>query len=270
MLRNLLKYDFRSLYRPFVLTWSAALALALITRLTLFYPDLVPDKADLFFAQMALYAYLASLIAIAVVALILVIQRFYKGIWRNEGYLLHPLPVRSWQILLSKLIAAGSMLFLSILVGIGSVFLLLPLSDPRFEPLARSFQALSESLSGWPLLSLVLSLLSDIVRSCLLLYLSMAVGHLFARRRVVMSVAAFLALSLLSNLLLNLLTGLLVPEADLSLAFGTISGDVGPAAVVLPENITLSQITTGLISLAFSAVYFISTAWILEKKLNLE
>ena len=116
----------------------------------------------------------------------------------------------------------------------------------------------------------MLSLLSDIVRSCLLLYLSMAVGHLFARRRVVMSVAAFLALSLLSNLLLNLLTGLLVPEADLSLAFGTISGDVGPAAVVLPENITLSQITTGLISLAFSAVYFISTAWILEKKLNLE
>lgn len=270
MLRNLLKYDFRSLYRPFVLTWSAALALALITRLTLFYPDLVPDKADLFFAQMALYAYLASLIAIAVVALILVIQRFYKGIWGNEGYLLHPLPVCSWQILLSKLIAAGSMLFLSILVGIGSVFLLLPLSDPRFEPLARSFQALSESLSGWPLLSLVLSLLSDIVRSCLLLYLSMAVGHLFARRRVVMSVAAFLALSFLSNLLLNLLTGLLVPEADLSLAFGTISGDVGPAAVVLPENITLSQITTGLISLAFSAVYFISTAWILEKKLNLE
>ena len=75
MLRKLLKYDFRSLYRPFVLTWSAALALALITRLTLFYPDPVPDKADLFFAQLALYAYLASLIAIAVVALILVIQR---------------------------------------------------------------------------------------------------------------------------------------------------------------------------------------------------
>ena len=73
MLRKLLKYDFRSLYRPFVLTWSAALALALITRLTLFYPDPVPDKADLFFAQLALYAYLASLIAIAVVALILVI-----------------------------------------------------------------------------------------------------------------------------------------------------------------------------------------------------
>ena len=27
MLRKLLKYDFRSLYRPFVLVWAAALAL---------------------------------------------------------------------------------------------------------------------------------------------------------------------------------------------------------------------------------------------------
>ena len=97
MLRKLLKYDFRSLYRPFVLTWSAALALALITRLTLFYPDPVPDKTDFFFAQLFLYTYLASLVAMVVVALVLVIQRFYKGIWGNEGYLLHPLPVRSWQ-----------------------------------------------------------------------------------------------------------------------------------------------------------------------------
>ena len=85
-----------------------------------------------------------------------------------------------------------------------------------------------------------------------------------------MSVAAFLALSLLSNLLLNLLTGLLAPEADLSLAFGIINGNVGPAAVILPENMALSQVTAGLISLAFSAVYFFSAAWILEKKLDLE
>ena len=85
-----------------------------------------------------------------------------------------------------------------------------------------------------------------------------------------MSVVAFLVLSFLSNLLLDLLTGLLVPELNLSLALGIISSDVGPATVALPENMVLSQVMAGLISLAVSAVYFFSAAWILEKKLNLE
>ena len=155
-------------------------------------------------------------------------------------------------------------------MGVGSFFLLLPLGDPRFEDLARSFQALLQSFSGWSLLTLVLSLLSDIVRTCLLVYLAMAIGHLFSKRRLAMSVAAFLAVTFFSSQILNLLTGLFLPEMDLSLTFGIISGDVGPAAVVLPENIVLSQVIASLISLALSAVYFFSTAWILNKKLNLE
>ena len=260
MLGKLLKYDFRSLYRPFVLTWSAVLALALLTRITYFYPDPVPYTSDMFFARLALGAYLICLLATVVVAVVLVIQRFYKGVWGDEGYLLHPLPVRSWQILLSKLISAAALLFLSILVGVGSFFLLLPLGDPRFEDLARSFQALLQSFSGWSLLTLVLSLLSDIVRTCLLVYLAMAIGHLFSKRRLAMSVAAFLAVTFFSSQILNLLTGLFLPEMDLSLTFGIISGDVGPAAVVLPENMVLSQVTASLISLALSAVYFFSAA----------
>ena len=270
MLRKLLKYDFRSLYRPFVLTWSAALALALITRLTLFYPDPVPDKTDFFFAQLFLYTYLASLVAMVVVALVLVIQRFYKGIWGNEGYLLHPLPVRSWQILLSKLISAAAMLLVSILVGIGSFFLLLPLGDPGFETLTHGFEALSQSLSGWPLLTLLLSMLSDIIRDCLLLYLAMAIGHLFSKGRLAMSAAAFLVLLVLSSQLMNLITGLFLPGLNLSLSLGIINSDIGPAAVALPENMVLFQVMASLISLAFSAVYFCSAAWILDKKLNLE
>lgn len=270
MLRKLLKYDFRSLYRPFVLVWAAALALALITRVTLFYPNPVPGTVKALFARLALFTYFASLVAMVAVALVLVVQRFYKGVWGDEGYLLHPLPVRSWQILLSKLISAAALLFLSILVGVGSFFLLLPLGDSRSEDLARSFQALLQSFSGWSLLTLVLSLLSDIVRTCLLVYLAMAIGHLFSKRRLAMSVAAFLAVTFFSSQILNLLTGLFLPEMDLSLTVGIISGDVGPAAVVLPENIVLSQVIASLISLALSAVYFFSTAWILNKKLNLE
>lgn len=184
MLRKLLKYDFRSLYRPFVLTWAAAVALALISRLTIFYPEPVPSKTDVFFSLLFLYGYLASLVALTAVAAVLVIQRFWKGIWGAEGYLTHTLPVRAWQILLSKLVVAVTLLFVSILVGVGSFFLLLPLGDSQFEALNQSFQALFQSLAGPPALTLLLSLLCDLVRGCLLLYLAMAIGHLFHRFRL--------------------------------------------------------------------------------------
>lgn len=270
MLRKLLKYDFRSLYRPFVLTWAAAAALALIARFTLFYPEPVPSKTDSAFALLALYGYLASLVALTAVAAVLVIQRFWKGIWGAEGYLAHTLPVRGWQILLSKLIAAVAMLFASILVGVGSFFLLLPLGDPQFDTLNQGFRALFLSLAGPPALTLLLSILCDVARGCLLLYLAMAIGHLSRRFRLAISAGAYLAILFLSSQAVTLLERLYLPEGRVFLSVGMVSGGVGPAAVILPEHAALALAVSAAVSLALSALYFFPAAYLLEKKLNLE
>ena len=270
MLRKLLKFDFRSLYRPFVLTWAAAAALALISRLTLFYPEPVPSKTDSAFALLALYGYLASLVALTAVAAVLVIQRFWKGIWGAEGYLTHTLPVRAWQILLSKLVVAVTLLFVSILVGVGSFFLLLPLGDSQFEALNQSFQALFQSLAGPPALTLLLSLLCDLVRGCLLLYLAMAIGHLFHRFHLAISAGAYLAILFLSNQVIALLERLYLPEGQLAFAMGVINGSAGPISVVVPEHAAPALAASVAVSLVISALYFFPAAYLLEKKLNLE
>lgn len=271
MLRKLLKYDFRSLYRPFVLTWAAAAAaLALISRLTLFYPEPVPSKTDSAFALLALYGYLASLVALTAVAAVLVIQRFWKGIWGAEGYLAHTLPVRAWQILLSKLIAAVTFLLASILVGVGSFFLLLPLGDPQFETLNQSFRALFQSLSGPPALTLLLSILCDVVRGCLLLYLAMAIGHLFHRFRLAISAGAYLAILFLSSQVIALLERLYLPEGRVFFSLGVVSGGAGPATVITSEHAAMALAISAAVSLVISALYFFPTAYLLEKKLNLE
>lgn len=270
MLRKLLKYDFRSLYRPFVLTWSAAVALALFARFTLFYPEPVPSKTDAAFALLALYGYLASLVALTAVAAVLVIQRFWRGIWGAEGYLTHTLPVRAWQILLSKLIAAVTLLFASILVGVGSFFLLLPLGDPRFEALNQSFRALFQSLAGPSALTLLLSILCDVVRGCLLLYLAMAIGHLFRRFRLAISAGAYLAILFLSSQVIVLLERLYLPEGRVFFSVGMVSGGVGPTAVITSEHAALALAVSAAVSLVISALYFFLAAYLLEKKLNLE
>ena len=270
MLRKLLKYDFRSLYRPFVLTWAAAVALALISRLTIFYPEPVPSKTDVFFSLLFLYGYLASLVALTAVAAVLVIQRFWKGIWGAEGYLTHTLPVRAWQILLSKLVVAVTLLFVSILVGVGSFFLLLPLGDSQFEALNQSFQALFQSLAGPPALTLLLSLLCDLVRGCLLLYLAMAIGHLFHRFRLAISAGAYLAILFLSSQAVTLLERLYLPEGRVLFSLGVVNSGEGSAAVITSEHAALALAVSAAVSLVISALYFFPTAYLLEKKLNLE
>ena len=70
----------------------------------------------------ALYA--AVLAALGVMTVLPVIQRFYKGLLREEGYLMFTLPVESWKIVLAKALAAVLMIHISLIVGIFSIGIL--------------------------------------------------------------------------------------------------------------------------------------------------
>lgn len=72
----------------------------------------------------AMLVYFGLCVAIAVVTFLVVVQRFYKGLLGQEGYLMFTLPVPTWQLTLSKLVGATIMTILSGIVGILSVFIL--------------------------------------------------------------------------------------------------------------------------------------------------
>ena len=144
MFGKLLKYDCRSMLKQFGFIWPAALALALINRFTLGGLDgssAVGETA----AGIAMLVYVAILMAMFVIAVIFVIQRFYKGLLGDEGYLMHTLPVKPWQLVASKLLTAVLATMASVLVAVGSIFLIAPmgwsdlqLPGPAFHPLEHS------------------------------------------------------------------------------------------------------------------------------------
>ena len=70
-------------------------------------------------------AFIAVIAAMLVIAVIFVVSRFSKGLLGNEGYLMHTLPVRPWQLVASKLIC-GVVTWM----GCGVVAILSPRSDP--------------------------------------------------------------------------------------------------------------------------------------------
>ena len=99
MLLRLLKYDFRAMWKQFSLIWGAALALALVNRFSIFTD--VDGRAihlrDTFISSVPVFAFTAALIAMFVLSIIFVIQRFSKGLLGDEGYLMHTRPVPgSW------------------------------------------------------------------------------------------------------------------------------------------------------------------------------
>ena len=123
MFGKLLKYDFRSMLKQFAFIWPAALALAVINRFTLSSLESASATGETV-AAVAMMVFVSIMIAMFVITLIFVIQRFYKGLLGDEGYLMHTLPVRPWALIGSKLVCAVVLTVASTLVAVAAILII--------------------------------------------------------------------------------------------------------------------------------------------------
>lgn len=125
MFRKLFKYEWTAMMRSLFPVYGAVLAVTVLN--ALMFHVIVPEagRAELLdspFLELipwftgALYA--AVLAALGVMTVLPVIQRFYKGLLKEEGYLMFTLPVESWKIVLAKALAAVLMIHISLGGGI--------------------------------------------------------------------------------------------------------------------------------------------------------
>lgn len=266
MFGKLLKYDFRSMLKQFAFIWPAALALALVNRFTLDGMDSTSTVGETT-AGIAMLVYIAILMAMFIIALIFIIQRFYKGLLGDEGYLMHTLPVHSWELIGSKLLCAVVTTIVSVLVALLSILLIVPWSKQDFQEV---FRVLKFLFSHWSsevthmvlmIVEIILFLLVTFALGYLQLYLSMGVGHLFNKNRVAMSVVAYI--------------GIQVVRGNVFLRFWSWVMDFLNLQVVTES---LSEVTRvhqflwmAIVSeLICCAIFFAGTNYILSRKLNLE
>ncbi len=272
MFGKLLKYDFRSMFKQFAFIWPAALVLALVNHFTMSAMTTVSGDGALgtstlgtTTAGITMLVYVAILMAMFITALIFAIQRFYKGILGDEGYLMHTLPVRPWQLIGSKLLTAVATTFLSVVVALLSILIIMPWS---WDDIRVIFRALGYLFSHWDLtatqsslalLESILLMLAFFATGFLQLYLSMGIGHLFSKHRVALSVAAFIAIEALITSLLNVI------GPWLGRVIAPIASE--PFDMWVYHRSVWSGIAVNLI---LSAVCFLATEYIIRKRLNLE
>lgn len=259
MLGKLLKYDFKSMFRSFVPLWAALLAVSFINRFTIDW-----NAADGIFGVLAAMLYGGLIIAVIVVTIILIVQRFYNGLLRSEGYLMFTLPVKPWQLVLSKLIAALVVTICSIAAALLSVLFIS--ADADFLPqLFRALGRAIPNLTGDATLFLVLLalvVLTGILAAVTHIYAALALGHLANSHRIGWAVGAYIVIDLV--FMAAMMAG--VPALDamdgwmftLSLRHGE----------VYMANLTMGIVIAWF--LAQTVLCYVATERILSKRLNLE
>ena len=268
MLGKLLKYDFRSMGKQFAFIWPAALVLAFLNRFTLGSID-NNDTIQELFSGIAMLVYVSILIALFVIALIFIIQRFYKGLLGDEGYLMHTLPVRPWQLIASKAICALVASVVSVIVAVLSILVLVPGAlTGMFDFWPQFFVAIGrEGFNGFLLLvELLLLLLVSSLTGFFQLYLAMAIGHLFGKNRIALSVVAYIAIQTVLNTVITVPLAVVGEWAGEQINYFLVDTLKNNAWAVIHGGLWLLILGTAVIGAAF----FFGTEYILRKKLNLE
>jgi hypothetical protein len=258
MLSKLMKYEFKATGRFCLPLFGALLIVAIVNKLFIslrFNTPMVIGTA----------LSVVLIIAVFVIVLILTLQRFYKNLMSNEGYLMFTLPVSPGQLIWSKLIAASVWTILSLVV----VGLAISIMAVTRINLTEAFRAIGDFLreahaAGMNVVVLIIEAILVFVTSLfsgiLYFYGCMSVSLLFNKHRALFAFVAFLVFNtvgqILSSIAFTVIAASRLPEAFMALGLNT--------------QVNLAMLGILALNIAVGAIFYILTRYMLKNKLNLE
>lgn len=285
MLKKLFVHEWRSFWRVPAAMCLFALAYALIGALT-FQTDLW--TSDYWLVRLVLVfgsiGYFILLIAPAIVLLIYTALRFYRNLFTDEGYLMHTLPVKKWELITAKGLVAVIWNVITTITTLLAVFLVVLLISMSSRYGGVTWADITESFAQFfheaipivkemfrmPVWMVALLFLGNFIvgafYNTLLLYASVSIGHLWKKHpmagTVLSYIGFYLAISFLTSAFsinsLNLTMGNIFFASD-----STVYAAMGDYILsVLGDSYLVSAI--GIL------VFYSITEWIMSHKLNLD
>ena len=284
MLGKLMKYDLRSGIRTFALIWIGLAALAAINGLTLriaFDGDIQSKLANFIITVLPMVLLVALYVAMGIFMLVFIINRFYKGLLGNEGYLMFTLPVTSTAHIASK--ALTSMIFSvasAIVALLSGVLLMAVLTPPNFSDVAQAFQEAGRYLrvnplpagTGWLIAEFAVYMLIAAAVTILQIYTAISIGHLAKKNRGWFALLAYVGISIAFSIIMNGCMSLLLQSdafPNVLLNWEFCLDDTGWHVQGVGMMASALGIYIGL-DLLVGTGFFFATLAILSKRLNLE
>ena len=146
MLRKLLKHEFRATARVMIPLYLITVLLAVLTRATALWAEMVTFDGMLgrnFLALLSgiiIFGFVLALIATFVVAVILAILRFRSNLMADEGYVMFTLPVSTHTLVWSKLIVSAVWFLGAVVVDVLSLLALVANVEMSWVGFSRRLQ----------------------------------------------------------------------------------------------------------------------------------
>lgn len=268
MLDKLLKYEIKATARLFLPLYLTILVFAMINKFLFAIPNVgqsMSFKSIIMVISMVVYVTL--FVGMMLMTLIVMIQRFYKNLLGDEGYLMFTLPVQSWKHILSKLTISMLWTIVSSIVAFCSILFIASKNISFSEIFNRLSMVFNQFLqyfgSSAYLISfevIVLGLLT-LASTILTIYAAIALGHLFNKHKLLASFGMYIVLTTISQIIMTIASAIFFNQAIFR-----------PETNFIPSALLVNGILLLLISFygAYTAGYFILTNYILKRKLNLE
>ncbi|WP_088185716.1 hypothetical protein [Desulfosporosinus sp. FKA] len=265
MLTKLLKYEVKATGRLFLPIFLSLLVFAAINKMLFAFKH--PTWTTPAVITMIIYSIIMA--AMFVMTFTVMIQRFHKNLLTDEGYLMYTLPVKSWQHIMSKLLISMMWIIASAITAMLSIEII-TYKPGTLGAILQALAAIYKQMIGhfgasdyFLLFELILGGLMTLASCILIVYASIAIGHLFARHKILSSLGAFIGLTTLSQIYLVL--AFQVPRIAHFAGFSLFN--------ITSNKFVHSELifACGFILIAIPcAAYFAVTNYILSRRLNLE
>ena len=194
MLGKLLKYELKSTSRIMGVLYLALLVVAAVVGFVARGTIWEATQGNAIAVVISGLIYTLLVMALLIITIVMVLQRFYKNLLKEEGYLMHTLPVPTWMLVASKTICSLIWILLSIAVLLASVFVIFltsmighgfALVDWNAIHLGDVFGLFRQNAGS--VFMTILTGIVQIIRTILLVYTAMAIGAAAKRHKVLYS-----------------------------------------------------------------------------------
>lgn len=266
MLIKLLKKDFQATSRYFIPLIIGFIIISIFSKI-LFEVGIVSSTDSNFILTMALILFLLYIICIVaffILTYVIIVGDFYKTMVSEQAYLTHTLPVKTSTLLNSKMIVSIVwQILVSILILLSCIlFVLGHINDINPDFIIEFEMAMGMSIPAYLLLIAVSVFLSSCF-SPLLYFVSIALGHLFGKHRILGAILCYIGiysvLQVISTIMLISSGYFLSNSVSMGTSFDTV-GDI--LSTVMWPSVILTLIT--------GIAFYVLTYYIFHKKLNLE
>ena len=279
MIMKLLKYDIRGIGRKLLPLYGLAIALSLINKINqslLIQPLLEGGmiQSSSFVTTLSgilMGVYVLTIMAVFVITFFMMVARYNRSVFGDEGYLTHTLPISQSQIIISKTLSFLLWSIASALVA-GISFFILTYSSENWRLFTDFFRQFSYMLSQYfggigstnrmAFLLFVLTVLIAPLTEILNIYLCIGIGNKF-RHKITAGVVAYLVISSISSTLVGLLTNSITSRM-------VFTHDFNSTYFMGQPNFLPLMLTLFLFALGQGVLYFFFIKYIQEKQLNLE